>query len=124
MNREEDNEKGKVLLTDFYTKISDGDFEKIDKIVSDSLKQIAGPDGLSKLLKSINNKIGRYKSYTIEDHYTRCFTGKKNETDYFYKLKVVYDKGITDEVIRFTKQNNGAEGKINSYHAYSDLLLK
>jgi hypothetical protein len=91
-------------------------------MVGDSLKQLAGTNGISKMVKFINNKVGNYKSYSIDDHYIRCVTGDDNQISYNYKLKVTYDKGLIDEIIGFKKQN-GSKIKINSYHANSDLLI-
>ncbi len=123
VNREEDNNNGKIFLNKFYANIADKNYEAVDGLVGDSLKQLAGANGVSKMLKLINNKVGNYKSYTIDDHYTQCITGSKNEISYNYKLKVTYDKGIVDEIIGF-KKPNGGEVKLNSYHANSDLLIQ
>jgi hypothetical protein len=122
INRESDNKEGKIFLNEFYKKIADTNFEAVDSMVGDSLKQLAGTNGISKMVKFINNKVGNYKSYTIDDHYIRCVTGDNNQISYNYKLKVTYDKGIIDEIIGFKKEN-GSEIKINSYHANSDLLI-
>ncbi|WP_158798247.1 hypothetical protein [Pedobacter sp. L105] len=122
INRESDNKQGKILLNKFYKKIANKKFETVDSMVGDSIKQLSGANGISKTVKFINNKVGNYKSYTIDDHYTRCVTGDNNQISYNYKLKVTYDKGIIDEIIGFKKQN-GSEIKVNSYHANSDLLI-
>jgi hypothetical protein len=122
INRETDNNDGKAFLNQFYKKIANGNFQDVDSMVGDSLKQLAGTNGISKMVKFINNKVGNYKSYSIDDYYIRCVTGDNNQTSYNYKLKVAYDKGIIDEIIGFKKQN-GSEIKINSYHANSDLLI-
>jgi len=122
INRESDNKEGKIFLNKFYKKIADKNFEAVDSMVGDSLKQLAGNNGISKMAQFINNKVGNYKSYTIDDHYIRCVTGDNNQIFYNYKLKVTYDKGIIDEIIGFRKLN-GSEIKINSYHANSDLLI-
>jgi hypothetical protein len=122
INREEDNKEGKVFLNKFYSNVINENYKSVDGMVGDSLKQLAGANGISKLVKFINMKVGKCKSYTIDDHYIRCQTGSNNETSYNYKLKVTYDKGIIDEIIGFKKQN-GSDIKINSYHANSDLLM-
>jgi len=122
INRESDNNEGKIFLNKFYNKIADKNFEAVDSMVGDSLKQLAGTNGISEMAKFISNKVGYYKSYTIDDHYIRCVTGDNNQISYNYKLKITYDKGIIDEIIGFRKQN-GSEIKINSYHANSDLLI-
>ena len=122
INQEPDNDEAKIFLNKFYKKIVDKNFEAVDSMVGDSLKQLAGTNGISKMVKFINNKVGNYKSYTIDDYYIRCIIGDNNQISYNYKLKVIYDKGIIDEIIGFRKQN-GLEIKINSYHANSDLLI-
>jgi hypothetical protein len=123
INHEADNKDGKVFLNEFYKKIGVKNFEAVDVMVGDSLKQLAGNNGVSKILQFINTKVGNYKSYKIADLYIRSITGNVNETSYNYKLKVTYQKGTIDEIIGFKRQNRGII-KINSYHAYSDLLIK
>jgi hypothetical protein len=122
INRKQDNNEGKALLNKFYSNVSSKNYKGVDDMVSDSLKQLAGTDGISKMSKFIESKVGNYKSYKIDDYYIRCVTGSANETSYNYKLKVTYDKGTIDEIIGFKKQN-GSDIKINSYHANSDLLI-
>lgn len=121
INRQQDNVEGKAFLKKFYSKIANKNYEDVDKMVGDSLKQLAGTNGISRMVKFINNKVGNYKGYIIEDYYIRCITGNVNETSYNYKLKVMYDKGTIDEIIGFNKRN-GSAITINSYHANSDLL--
>ena len=122
LNREDDNSEGKVFLNKLYSNITNKNYEGVDEMVGDSLKQLAGSNGISKMMKFINSKVGNYKSYIIDDYYIRCVTGSNNETSYNYKLKVIYDKGTIDEIIGMRKQN-GTGIKINSYHANSDLLV-
>ena len=98
-------------------------YKSIDNAVDDSLKKIAGVNGISKMVKFINIKIGRYKSYEIDDQYIVFPDGENGEISYNYKLRVVYDKGIIDEIIGFRKKN-GSKMRINSYHANSDLLIR
>ncbi len=123
INREADNNEGKVFLKRFYANVAHNNYQGLDDMVGDSLRQLAGPHGLGELVKRINSKVGSYKGYTIDDQYIRCTTGGNNETSYNYKLKVTYEKGTVDEIIGFKKQN-GSEIKLNSYHANSDLLMK
>src|SRR4051812_19263474 len=72
INREEDNAAGKAFLNKFYENVANKKLNEIDGMVSDSLKQLAGPNGISKLVGFINKKVGNYKGYTIEDHYIRA----------------------------------------------------
>ena len=123
INQEADKEDGKAFLNEFYKRINDKDFEGVDGMVCDSLKLLAGNHGISKMLQFINTKVGDYKSYNIADLYIRNITGNVNEISYNYKLKVTYQKGTIEEIIGFKSQNKG-NIKINSYHAYSDLLIK
>ena len=122
LNREDDNNDGKAFLHDFYNKIDSNNYAGIDAMVSDSLKQMTGPNGISKLVKYITLRAGKYKSYSIDDKYIRAVTGSINETSYNYKLSVTYDKGVIEEIIGMEKQN-GSKIKLRSYHAYSDLLM-
>ncbi|MBB6129402.1 hypothetical protein [Mucilaginibacter lappiensis] len=122
INQEADNKDGKAFLNEFYGKINTRDFEGAEVMIGDSLKKMAGDHGISKMLQFINTKVGNYKSYKIADLYIRSITGNVNETSYNYKLKVKYQKGTIDEIIGFKRQN-GKSIKINSYHAYSDLLI-
>jgi hypothetical protein len=122
INRLQDNVEGKVFLKKFYSNIENKNYEDVDQMVGDSLKQLAGTYGISNMVKYINSKVGNYKGYIIEDYYVRCITGSVNETSYNYKLKVMYDKGTIDEIIGF-KKRNGSAITINSYHANSDLLI-
>ena len=48
--------------------------------------------------------MGKYKSYTIDDFYSRHVTDN-NHISYNYKLKVTYKRGIIEEIIGFTKLN-------------------
>jgi len=123
LNRENDDTEGRAVVKKFYENVAQKNYQAIDYMVSDSLKQLAGAEVVSKLIKFINSKVGNYKSYTIVDRYIRRVTGSNNETSYNYKLKVTYDKGVVDEIVGFRKQN-GPEIKMNSYHANSDLLMK
>ena len=122
INRQQDNSEGKVFLNQFYSNVASKNYKSIDNMVGDSLRQLAGANGISTMVKFINSKVGNYKGYNIDDYYIRCITGSSNEISYNYKLKVKYDKGIIDEIIGF-KKRNGSVIKINSYHANSDLLL-
>lgn len=122
INRGKDNKEGEAFINKFYHNIANENFGEIDRMVSDSLIQMAGPDGISKMVKFINSKVGRYKSYIIDDHYIRCIAGSNNETSYNYKLNVTYDKGTVEEIIGLRKQN-GTEIKMYSYHANSNLLI-
>ena len=122
INRQQDNDEGKAFLNKFYSNVINKNYESVDGMVGDSLKQLAGTNGISKMVKFINSKVGNYKNYIIDDHYIRCVTGSDNQTSYNYKLKVTYDKGTIDEIIGFKKQND-SDIKINSYHANSDLLI-
>ena len=123
INRDNDDAEGRSVVRRFYADVAQKNYRGIDSLVSDSLKQLAGADGVNKIVKFINNKVGNYKSYEIVDRYIRRVTGSNNETSYNYKLKVTYDKGVIDEILGFRKQN-GPEIKMNSYHANSDLLMK
>ena len=123
INRETDNNDGKVFLNNIYQEIANKNFDGIDAVVSDSLKNLAGANGISKLAAFINRKVGNYKSYEIADYYIRCVTGSTNQISYNYKLKVTYEKGIVDEIVGLRKEN-GSSIKLNSYHANSDLLIK
>lgn len=122
LNKEEDNSEGKVFLNKFYSNVTNKKYEKIDEMVNDSLSQLTGINGISKMVKFMHTKLGNYKSYVINDYYIRRITGSNNETSYNYKLKVTYDNGTIDEIIGLKKQNE-SEIKINSYHANSDLLI-
>ena len=122
INREQDNNEGKAFLNKFYSNVLNKNYEGVDGMVGDSLRQLAGNNGISKMVKFIDSKVGNYKSYIIDDRYIRCVTGSDNQTSYNYKLEVTYDKGTIDEIIGFKKQN-GSGIKINSYHANSDLLI-
>ncbi len=123
INREQDNDEGKAFLNKFYANVVKKNYKGVDSMVSGGLKQLAGINGISKMVKFIDSKVGKYKGYTIQDQYIRAVTGSTNEVSYNYKLKVTYDKGIIDEVVGFIKVNDG-EIKINSYHANSDLLIQ
>ncbi|HWZ02889.1 MAG TPA: hypothetical protein VNX40_04710 [Mucilaginibacter sp.] len=123
INGEEDNKDGITLLNKFYNHIANKNLDSVDAIVSDSLKLMAGSNGISKMVVFINKKVGDYKSYKIEDHYIRRTTGSTNETSYNYKLKVTYDKGDVDEIVGFIRKDKSTI-KLNSYHANSDLLMK
>ncbi|XHR97247.1 hypothetical protein ACFJIV_11685 [Mucilaginibacter sp. UC70_90] len=122
INMAEDNNDGKAFLNVYYSKIKAKDYKGVDNMLSDSLKRLAGNNGFSKLLKFINSKVSTYNSYKIEDYYVKRITGSMNEISYNYKLKVTYQKGTTEEIIGF-KRLNGGVIKVNSYHAYSDLLI-
>ncbi|MBB6499357.1 hypothetical protein [Pedobacter cryoconitis] len=122
LNREEDNNEGKVLLKKFYSNVINENYRGVDEMVGSSIKILGGPHVVRKLVKFINSKVGKCKGYTIEDRYIRRTTGSINETSYNYKLKVTYDKGTINEVIGFIKRD-GSESKINAYQANSDLLM-
>jgi len=122
INREQDDVEGQAFLKRYYHGIEKKEFNYLDSTEDDSLKRLVGPNGVSKLVKFINKKVGDYKSYHIEDRYIRAVVGSNNGVFYNYKLKVTYDKGTIDEIIGFKKQN-GSAIKINSYHANSDLLM-
>jgi len=122
LNRDDDNNDGKAFLHDFYNKIDSNNYAGIDAIVSDSLKQMAGVNGITKMVKFIALKAGKYKSYNIDDKYIKAVTGSINKTSYNYKLSVTYDKGVITEIIGMEKQN-GSKIKLHSYHANSDLLI-
>ncbi len=122
INRKVDNNEGKLFLKNFYSNIANKQFDSIDNMISDSLKKLAGVNGISHMVKYIYSKAGNYKSYVIDDYYVKCITGDVNETSYNYKLKVVYDRGVIDEIIGLGK-HNGSKIKVNSYHANSDLLI-
>jgi len=122
INREQDNYDGKMFLNKFYSDVANKNYYAIDTLVGDSLKKMAGVDGISKMVKFINHKVGNYKKYIIDDFYIRNNIGTDKEISYNYKLKVIYDKGIVDEIIGL-KKLNCLNIKINSYHANSDLLI-
>jgi uncharacterized protein (UPF0297 family) len=122
INREQDKREGKIFLDKLYANINNKNYNAIDGMVGDSLKHLAGPSAISDMVKFINKKVGNYKSYKIDDSYFRCVTGDNSEISFNYKLKVVYEKGIIDEIVGF-KKNDGSAIKINSYHANSDLLI-
>lgn len=123
INRAEDNKDGKAFLSKFYANIANKNFGGVDAMVGDSLKKLAGVNGISKMVKFINKKVGNYKSYSIDDYYIRCIRGSDNQISYNYKLKVIYDKGTVEEIVGFKKEN-GSTPKLNSYHANSDLLMQ
>ncbi|RAV54682.1 hypothetical protein DIU36_20075 [Mucilaginibacter rubeus] len=122
INAAEDNNDGKAFLNMYYSKVKAKDYNSLDNMLSDSLKRLTGNNGFSKMLIFINSKVSTYNSYKIEDYYVRRITGSVNEISYNYKLKVTYQKGTTEEIIGF-KRLNGGLIKVNSYHAYSDLLI-
>lgn len=122
INAAEDNKDGKAFLNIYYSKIKAKDYNSVENMLSDSLKRLEINNEFSKMLKFINSKVSTYNSYKIEDYYVRRITGSVNEISYNYKLKVLYNKGATEEIIGFKKINNEPI-KINSYHAYSDLLI-
>jgi hypothetical protein len=123
INREEDNKEGTAFLNKFYNHIANKNLDSVDAIVSDSLKLMAGSNGISKMIAFINKKVGDYKGYKIEDHYIRRIIGSTNETSYNYKLKVTYERGAIDEIVGFIRKDKSTI-KLNSYHANSDLLLQ
>lgn len=122
INAAEDNVDGKAFLNIYYSKIKAKDYSSVENMLSDSLKRLARNNGFSKMLKYINSKVSTYDNYKVEDYYVRRITGSVNEISYNYKLKVTYQKGTTEEIIGFKKLNGGVI-KVNSYHAYSDLLI-
>jgi len=123
INREEDNREGEEFVNKFYKNVASKNLTALDTMVSDTLKKIAGPDGISKLITLINTKVGDYKTDSIADHYVTRTTGSNNFTSYNYKVKVTYSKGVVDEIIGLRKMDNG-QVKLTSYHANSDLLIK
>ena len=123
INREKDNNDGKAFLKQLYFDIKSKRYLSVDSLISDSLRIIANGNGVSQLLKTINSKAGNYKSFVIQDYHIRSVSGSINETSYIYKLKVFYDKGQIDEIVGLKRQNDSPI-KINSYHAYSNLLIQ
>lgn len=117
-----DNKEGKVVLKKFYALLANKNFTAVDIMMSDSLKALVGPTGISKLLILVNKKVGGYKSYLIMDHYTKSIGGTNNFTIYEYKVKTTYDKGVVDELVGFRKDNGKI--KLNMYRANSDLLIQ
>jgi hypothetical protein len=113
---------GKAFLEAFYLEIDNQNFSKIDDMITDSLRQLAGKNGLSKLVKTINEKVGNYKGHSVDGYF---FNGKIDDIGqltYHYKLDVMYDKGDVVETFGLKKTKSGI--KLNSYHANSDLLIK
>lgn len=122
INNEADNDDGKDFLGVFYYSIGNKNFNAVDTLVSDSLKKIAGADGVSKIVKFINKKAGAYKGYDIVDHYITHISGSINETGYNYKLIVSYEKGIVNELVTLRKEGYKPIRMIG-YHAYSNLFI-
>jgi hypothetical protein len=57
--------KGVKLLEAFYSNVSNKHYEKIDSMVADSLKKYVGKHGISKMIISLQNKVGVYKGYIL-----------------------------------------------------------
>ena len=123
LNKKEDDIEGQKFLVHFYSKVAGRNYSDIDSLVSDSLKSLADTNGISKMVKFINNKVGNYKGYAIDDCYIIHVAGTEDEVSYNYKLKVRYDKGVIEEIIGF-RSKDGLKLLINSYHANSDLLIR
>jgi len=123
INREEDNNDGKKIVKEIYDNVASGNFNELDVLTSDSLKRLVGQNGVSKLAHYINKKVGKFKSYDINDFYIRSVVGSNNIISYNYKLKVVYEKGVIDEVIGLVKIADSPI-RISAYRANSDLLIK
>lgn len=123
INREEDRKEGQAFLDRFYDDIRTKNYARMDEIPTDSLKQLAGPNGISKLAKFINQKVGDYRGHSVDDAYIRRISGSRDETSYNFKLSVAYDRGTAQEIVGFKKENGSAIG-LNSYRANSDLLMR
>ena len=121
INKEEDQVDGKSFLNRFYNSIKTYNYSDIDKLTSDTLRKVMGGDSLSKMCSRISHKIGSFKTYTITEFFIKREEGKSLVVTYSYKLKVVYEKGATDEFLRLRKQDQ-LPIKLISYKVYSDLL--
>jgi hypothetical protein len=106
VGREEDTKEGVKLLEAFYSNISNKHYEKIDAMVADSLKKYVGKHGISKMIIGIQNKVGVYKGYNIEEAYTGTFDGQSPETIYKYKLKVNFEKKAIGQYITFVRSGD------------------
>lgn len=123
LNRTQDLQEGKKFVDKFYNAIKAQNNKALDHMAADTLKKLIGPNGISKITTLVYNKAGNYKSYTVTDAATRNITGNYAQTQYKFKLKVVYEKGVVNEDLGFIKMGSG-EARIFAYHAYSDLLMK
>ena len=121
INRHEDIQEGKQFLIGFYKNVKNERFDSLDLIASDTLKKVIGLNGISKIATTVNDKLGRFKEFTISDSYTQRLVGSSNETLYKYKLKIAYEKGIIDEVVGL-KKDKKAVIQVISYNVYSNLL--
>jgi len=123
LNDPKDNEQGLNFLNQFYQKVKLKEKDQLDKLSSDTLKNLAGPNGLSKITTFIFEKLGNYRSYGIVDYKIARTTGTINRCIFNYKLKVVYENGTIDETISF-KEEKDRSLKILSYNVYSDRLTE
>ena len=123
INSEKDNADGKAFLRRFYKLISADDSVALNASMSDELRKVAGPYGISKLVHFVQRKVGYYERYSITDHYIESTKGTINEVHYSYKLNVYYQKALIVESIDLIKQND-QEIKLHAYHANSDLLME
>lgn len=64
INKEEDKRDGKLFSNKSYSNVNQKNYNNLDGMVGDSLKLLAGSDGVSKLTKFINSKVGNYKNIT------------------------------------------------------------
>jgi len=123
INSADDNREGEQFVNQFYSNVAGQKLMAIDSMVSDTLRKVAGPNGISKLVTLIHNKAGDYKTDSIADHYITRSSGSDNFTSYNYKIKVTYANGVVDEMIGMRKSDKGKVEMV-AYHANSDILLK
>lgn len=123
INLPDDKVEGDKFLSTFYGGIHKANFEKLDTLLSDSLKMVAGDKCLSTLTKLVNDKVGNVTDYKIIDYYIIRKIGINNLTHYNYRLQVNYKGGVVEEIIDFRRIHHNSY-KIYSYHTYSDLLMK
>jgi len=122
LDQQDDIAEGKVFVSRFYSAIKNKNFDGLDEMVSDTLKKIVGPKGISHIASTINSKVGDYRNYTITRSHTQQFKSSENEIVYNYMLQVTYEKGVIVEALNLKKTKQSAI-KVIAYNVYSDLLV-
>ncbi|TAE62270.1 MAG: hypothetical protein EAY77_07775 [Flavobacteriia bacterium] len=121
-NRLQDKDDAESIAGELYLYTSRKDYESILKLVSDDFYKISSKGKFLEFLKAKDEKLGKYKDFTLINWKTTTKKGTDSKTEYLLIYKVKYSKYVSEEKISMIKENN--EVKILGYNVSSEGFLK
>lgn len=117
-NRDEDRREGEKVISELYDFIEKGNYDEAYKLFDKKFFDVTDTQKLNRIFEVSQNRLGKIKSYTLENWQTEAIVGTDPKTNYFFVCIVKRSNFDSKETVILEKVKSTI--KILGYNVNSD----